>query len=122
MRVTQTKPSDKLAAGGRSAAGEVRRLACAAYLAALETLPAAARAWRAECGKNAAGVVDRFTSAHVSPLLCARELASVASAAAGGGKSGGRIEGMTVKARPATNEVGADLLLGGRRCHLLAMG
>jgi len=78
---------------------ELQHLACFVYLRALESLPAVIRRWWSIQGKAVSAIVDRFTARHVSPLLCARELSTVSLAAST------MSEGMTVKARPSTNEV-----------------
>ncbi|XP_038622102.1 E3 ubiquitin-protein ligase listerin [Tachyglossus aculeatus] len=84
--------------GTAAPASLIPHLACRVYRVALEDLPAMVRLWWNGCDKRVFGLVDKFTSRHVSGALSAHEIASVQTSAQ-------LFSGMTVKARSATREV-----------------
>lgn len=86
------------------AATHVQHLACTVYRRTLETLPAIVRQWWTEQDKRVAGIVEKFTAKHVSPLLCARELQTIQ-------ETSGCFANMMIKVRPLTREVIANYVL-----------
>ena len=84
-------------AGGATA--ELQHIACTVYYGAVQTFPAALRQWYSALDRRTKSTVDRYTAKHVSPLLCAQELAQVQSCGPA------KLENMVVKSRPASREV-----------------
>ncbi|KAJ3589459.1 hypothetical protein NHX12_010304 [Muraenolepis orangiensis] len=80
---------------------ELPHLACGVYYGAVQDLPAMVRLWWTSQEKRVSTVVERFTARHVSPVLSAREIASVHT-------STQTFDSMTVKARSAAREVIAN--------------
>ncbi|XP_052810138.1 E3 ubiquitin-protein ligase listerin-like [Mya arenaria] len=76
----------------------VQHLACDVYSQLLTTIPAMARTWWKSQDRKSSAYVDMFTSKHVSPLLCTREISSVQTTDV-------QLVNMSIKARPTTREV-----------------
>ncbi|KAK3592614.1 hypothetical protein CHS0354_008149 [Potamilus streckersoni] len=83
---------------------EIQRLACGVYLMTLETTPAMVRQWWKEQDRNTASYVDKYTSKHVSHLLCNEEIQTVQ-------KTNVKLDNMTIKTRAMTREVIATYAL-----------
>ncbi|XP_074644451.1 E3 ubiquitin-protein ligase listerin-like [Tubulanus polymorphus] len=77
---------------------EVYHLACSVYYNALKDLPAIVRQWSNDLDKRKAGIVDKFTTKYVSPVLSTEEIQSIS-------EKDKEMDNMVVKARPAAREV-----------------
>ncbi|XP_076078517.1 E3 ubiquitin-protein ligase listerin-like isoform X2 [Mytilus galloprovincialis] len=77
---------------------DIPYLSCYVYRHALQTVPAMVRTWWKEQDRKTINYVDRFTSKHVSQILCTEEIQPVS-------KTDIQLENITIKTRPITREV-----------------
>ncbi|KAI4457621.1 zinc finger protein [Holotrichia oblita] len=77
---------------------KIERMACWVYANAVTQLPALVRQWWSSIETRVNQVVDRVTSAYVSPQLCAQELADVAT-------HENKFKNMVIKIHPSVREV-----------------
>ncbi|KAK9753539.1 Ring finger domain [Popillia japonica] len=77
---------------------KIERMACWVYANTLTQLPALVRQWWSSIETRVNQVVDRVTSAYVSPQLCAQELADVAT-------HENKFKNMVIKIHPSVREV-----------------
>eukprot|EP00795_Rhopilema_esculentum_P017589 gene17589-9227_t len=85
--------------GGELTLHNLRQCAFHVYLSALECIPAVIRSWcNNNLDKKSAIILERFTTAFASPILCSREIEQVS-------KSSKTFTNMAIKTRPAAREV-----------------
>ncbi|KAL3881947.1 hypothetical protein ACJMK2_028330 [Sinanodonta woodiana] len=101
---TMFEVEHKLDVKASTSVHEIQQLACRVYLMTLETTPAMVRQWWKEQDRKTAAYVDKFTSKHVSHLLCNAEIQTVQ-------KTDVKLDNMTIKTRAMTREVIATYAL-----------
>lgn len=78
----------------------IQQLACGLFYSLLQWMPAIVRQWWNSVDKRQSAIVDKFTTSHITPQLCQREMQLVQNSSI-------RFDNMQVKARPNAREVAA---------------
>ncbi|KAJ8315834.1 hypothetical protein KUTeg_007984 [Tegillarca granosa] len=82
----------------------IEHIACSLYINTLKTMPAMVRQWWIEQDRKTSAYVDKFTTKHVSQLLCNAEIQSVPT-------MDSKLDTMSIRTRPTTREVIATYTL-----------